>query len=188
VLDDEHRRIQSLAYVAQQADHGLDLALSHARGGLVEEDDGGLVGHHCGQVDEASGAGGELTHQVVGIAVQAEQVEEIVDPLHHGGLGPHLEGQSQHGVEGVADVGEALERDGHRVTHGQAGEQTRVLEGAAEAQPGAGRSRAVRDVDARELDAPRVGTEEPGHDVEQRGLAGAVGPDDPHDLAAVGVE
>ena len=57
-----------------------------------------------------------------------------------------------------------------------------------EPEPGAGRGRAVRDVDAGQLDPPRVGMEEPGDDVEQRRLAGAVGSDDPHDLAVVGVQ
>src|SRR6202034_1458421 len=50
-----------------------------------------------------------------------EEVEELVDALHDGRFGAYLEGQAQHGVEGVADVGEPFQRDGHGVAHGQAG-------------------------------------------------------------------
>ena len=81
VLDDEQGRIEPVAHGAEQPDHGLDLALGHARRGLVEEDDGGLVGDDGGQVDQAPGAGRQLADQVVGVAVEAEHVEELVDPL-----------------------------------------------------------------------------------------------------------
>ena len=143
----------------------------------------------AGQVDEAPGAGRQLADQVVGEAVEAEQVEELVDPLRRrpprsapaaGRRSMALKG-SPTSVKRSSDTARASRTV-------RPGEQARVLEGAAQAEPGPGRRRAVGDVDAGQLDPPGVGTEEPGDDVEERGLAGAVGPDDADDLAVLGVE
>ena len=109
VLHDEHGGVEPVAHSAEEPDHGLDLALGHTRGRLVQQDHGRLQRHDGRQVDQAPRAGRQLAHQTVGVAVEAEHVQNLVDPLSHGGFGPHLERQAQHGVEGVADVGEPFQ-------------------------------------------------------------------------------
>src|SRR5919109_278332 len=47
------------------------------------------------------------------------------------------------------------------------------------------RRRPLRDVETHEVDAPAVGRREPGDEIEDRRLPGAVGPDQPEDLAVV---
>ena len=72
----------------------LGLSLGDARGGLVEEDDGGAVGEQAGEVDDAAGAGGQLPHEGGAVATQLEQLEQLVDPGRHLALG----------VEGAGEV------------------------------------------------------------------------------------
>ena len=109
VLDDQHRGVELVADVAEQPDHRLDLALGHARRGLVEEDHGGLVRDDGGQVDEPPRAGRQLADEVVGVALEPEHLHELVDPAPDRRFGAHLYGQAEHRVEGVGDVGEPLE-------------------------------------------------------------------------------
>ena len=182
VLDDEHGRTQAVAHGAQQLHHGLHFALGHARGGLVEEDDRRLVGHHRRQVDQPPGARRELAHQAVGVALEPEHVHQRGDPRRDRRLRPHLDREAEDGVERVAHVGEALERHGQGIAHGQPREEARVLEGAPQPEPGAGRGRALGHVEAAQLDVTGVGPQEARDHVEERRLAGAVGPDDPDDL------
>ena len=73
-----------------------------------------------------------------------------------------------------------------RLGDGERREQPGVLERPAEAAAGPGRSGcSVGDVVAVEHDRAVVGGQEAGDEVEQRRLAGAVGPDEPEDLARV---
>ena len=61
------------------------------------------------------------------------------------------------------------------------------LEGASEAAPGSQRGAEVAHVGAQQLDAARRG-HEPADGVHQRGLAGAVGADQPDDLVATDLD
>ena len=73
--------------------------------------------------------------------------------------------------------------DQHVVEHAQVAEHAAVLEGAREAERGELLGRQAGDVAAREVDAAGVRRVEPGDEIEQRGLAGAVRPDDADQLA-----
>ena len=66
---------------------------------------------------------------------------------------------------------------------GQPAEDRRLLRQVADALPGPDVHRVVGDVDAVELDAARVGRRQADGHVEGRRLAGAVGPEQPDDLA-----
>src|SRR5262249_48687314 len=67
--------------------------------------------------------------------------------------------------------------------HRHAAERLRDLERARDAHDATPWRRHMRDVPAAEQDAAGVGFDRPGHDAEQRGLAGAVWPDDAERLA-----
>jgi hypothetical protein len=74
------------------------------------------------------------------------------------------------------------------VEHREVGKQGDVLEGAANADLGDPVRRPVQDAAALHQDVAAGRLVEPRQAVEQRGLAGAVGPDQPEDLALVHVE
>ena len=89
-----------------------------------------------------------------------------------------LHGEPEDGVQRVAHVDEPLERHGQRLRDGERVEQARVLERApqAEACPLGGAE--VGDVAPGQLDATPGGGEEARDEVEEGGLAGAVGADE----------
>ena len=68
---------------------------------------------------------------------------------------------------------------------GQAAEDRGFLRQIADAEPGAAVHRQIGDVLAVELDGAGVGGDQAGDDVEAGRLAGAVGPEQPHHLAAL---
>ena len=71
----------------------------------------------------------------------------------------------------------ALHGQRDRLRGGHRGEQARVLQGLAHPQPAALHLRERRDVALVELDDARVRPHRAGDQLEQRGLAGSVGPD-----------
>ena len=87
---------------------------------------------------------------------------------------------------GVTGAQEAAD---HRVLdHRHVGERPHDLEGAADARRADLVRTQARDVPAREADRSAVRHHRAGDEVEQRGLAGAVGPDQRDDLALVHLE
>src|SRR5438477_1702513 len=78
----------------------------------------------------------------------------------------------------------ADERRLHVLEHGESREDVGALEGPPDAQPAEIVRRHARDVAAVERDVPAIGTQMTGDQVEERGLAGAVGSDDGADRAA----
>src|SRR5581483_3703112 len=72
--------------------------------------------------------------------------------------------------------------------HGEAAEDRGFLRQIADAEPGALVHRQRRDIETVELDAPAVGRNQSSDDVEDRGLAGAVRPEQADRLAAADVE
>src|SRR5262245_53357612 len=73
--------------------------------------------------------------------------------------------------------------DGDVLVHAEAGERLHDLEGAHDASPRYEMGRHARDVGAAVKDAAFARRQEPADDGEQRGLAGAVGPDQRGDPA-----
>ena len=144
---------------------------------------------HRRELDDAPGAGRELGDEPVGVAAEAEEVDEL------GGLGAlrPLGARSTAGSQSSVpqnDVALArLERELHRLAHGQLGEQRRGLERAAE--PGARpavRGRARADVVARAArPCPSAGTKPPIA-LSSVDLPGAVRADEADHLAGLGVE
>ncbi len=84
---------------------------------------------------------------------------------------------------GLAFAGSECRRHHNVLEHGHAGKRLRDLERAREAQAAAALGRSLRDVLAGEQHAAGVGRDGAGGDTEQRGLAGAIRPDDAERLA-----
>src|SRR5205823_11482845 len=95
-----------------------------------------------------------------------------------GGPLPEPERAAERRLRGETDV---LERRQER-------EDARDLERPAEALTGAPERRLVRDVDAVERDRARRRPVDPGEEVEERRLAGAVRADDPEELSLGNLE
>ena len=85
-------------------------------------------------------------------------------------------------------VGAAMAADHDVLPHRQRSEQREVLERAADAERGDAMDRVARQRAPFEGDRALVEAVEARETVEQRGLAGAIGPDQPADLAARDVE
>ena len=92
-------------------------------------------------------------------------------------------GRCSAALTGSADVDEALERHGHRLLDGHGREQPGVLERAAEPAQRPLVRRELRMSWPARMMRPASCGREPGDDVEQRRLAGAVRADDADDLA-----
>ena len=191
VLDHEHRGVERVAHLAEERAQRLGLALRDPGGGLVEQQHRRLVREHAREVDDAAGAGRQLVTEAVGVRAQAEPIDELVDPGAHRGLGTRHRREVERGAR--RDCGTRTAR-----SHATAIVSRTVSAGnrrpswndrprpsgarACGARPRRRRAPATPDPAGR--DRARVGTHEARHDVEQRGLAGAVRPDHADDLAA----
>src|SRR5213595_2243048 len=101
-------------------------------------------------------------------------------------LAPHPR-QAQRVAEEVA-ARATVDADHHVLEHGERREQREVLEGAADAEVGDAVRRQRQQRAVAEADVPPLWRVEPAQAVEQRRLAGAVGADEPDDLALGHVE
>ena len=159
----------------QQHRHVLGLVLGEARGGLVEQEHLGVEGEGPGQLDEAGRAGGQRAHHEVGDVGDA-------DPLEH--LVGHRTGVELRLVPGPALLG----GDQHVLPGREAAEGLQLLEGAGDAQAGPAVRALAGDVGALEHHVALGRLLEPGDHVEQRGLAGTVGADEPGDEARLDLD
>ena len=163
--------------LAQQARHELGLGLRQAGRRLVEQQHARPPGQRQGDLQLALLAVREVAHGGAGAVGQA-----------HGGKGF---------CRARLQIGEALQRPEHRelrpgqrlggqqrvLAHGQGGEEVGDLKRAGQAQRGAAVLGLGRHVGAEEGDAPRGHRQRAGDQVEQRGLARAVGTDERAPLA-----
>ena len=97
-------------------------------------------------------------------------------------------GERQQRGQVVAHVEMPLETDGQVLGDRERRDETGVLERATEAEGGPAIGRVLRDVGPVEDDPALVGLREPGDEVEDRRLAGAVRADQAEDLAVAQVE
>ena len=77
VLDHDQRGVELLLHPQDQRTERLGLALGHAGGRLVEADDPWRDREHGGELDDAPGPGRELGDVAVGVATEAEEVDEL---------------------------------------------------------------------------------------------------------------
>ncbi len=181
VLDHQDGELEGPAQLQERVAEGGGLPRAHPRRRLVEQDEVGIGGQHGGQFDVLEHAVGQPVHLPVQQTREAEDLGQGLGPPGEPPLvGPGAREAQDAGGRGVAG-GEML--GGEKVGPDRgAPDQADVLEGPGHPgrRPLVGRE--VGDVDAPEPHPAVVGPAEPADDVEQRRLAGAVGPDDPDDL------
>ncbi len=158
------------ADVADQLDQRAAFVLGQPAGDLVEQQNARLGGERAGElqplaVEQRQAPAGRLAlsrERAVAEHLDAARIDLALAVAAAEGAGDH----------------QVLE-------HRHAAERLRNLERAADAQPAAPLGRQPRDVVAGEDDAPGIGLHRAAGDAEQRGLAGAVRPDDAERLALV---
>ena len=77
MLDDDEGRVELLLHALDQRTERLGLALGDTGGRLVEADDARRDREHRRELDDAPGAGRELGDEAVGVAAEAEEVDEL---------------------------------------------------------------------------------------------------------------
>ena len=162
------------------------LALGHAGGRLVEQQQRGLGGQGAGQLQPALIAVRQIARDLVGLGGEAHAVQQRVAALPEPTL--HLV-EARPVAERVPDAERhaGVHADQHVLDGRHVGEEPDVLERAAHAERG-DLIRAQTDQRvAAEGDRPALGRVEAGEHVEEGRLAGAVGPDDRGDAAVEGV-
>ena len=147
----------------------------HAGGGLVHQEEAGLVGEGDGEFEALQVAVGQHAGAAGGLVAEADLVEELVGFGHEQGAGgaPALGETAGGGDEGHLDV----------LADGHAGEARGDLEGAADAAAPDGAGRQAGDGPASQGHGPGVRPELAADHVEAGGLAGAVGADEGEHLA-----
>ena len=158
--------IPSAGQLAQQTSERLGLGLVQARGRLVEQQHPRVGGQRPGQLDEPGLAGGQLVGPDVGHGGQRRPGPAPRRPSDRGGRRaarrrPARRSPARSGAPNSSRRWNVRARPRRARRYGAAGDVV-----AVEPHPAALRAPAARVID-----------------VEQRGLAGAVGPDEPGDLA-----
>ncbi len=169
VLDQQHR------HVLRQRRHRLQdlvaLVLGDAGGGLVEEEHVGPAGDGERDLEQALLAVRQVAGALVHHVGQVEAAEDLDDLGGDGGIGAC---QAPPIVAGAHALGD---REPHRLERSEVEEQLVDLEGAREPAPHPLIGLERGHVGAIEQDATGGRPQHPGQQVDHRGLAGAIGPD-----------
>ena len=187
VLDDDERGVELALDPLDQRAERLGLALGDTRGRFVEADDARRDREHRRELDDAAGTGRELDDEAVGVAAEAEEVDELgrLGPLR-ALLGDRRRIEEQRSPERRRAA--RLERELHGLAHGELGEQPSRLGRCGRARRAPGGAAASRETSvAEQLDlapARHVAADR----VQQRRLARAVRADEADDLARLRVE
>ena len=167
--------------------HVLGLLDVEAGGGLVEQQQLGIGAERAGELGHLAHAVGQVDDEAVAVLLQVEEVDRLLDGLAMLDLhAPHRRQEQQLGEEVRLLVG--MPRQQQVLQQRRVLEQLDVLEGAGDAQRGDAVRRHVGDVGAVEHQLAAGRLVDAAHQVEDRGLAGAVGADDGEDLALADVE
>jgi len=179
VLDQHDREAVLLVQLADQAGDLVGLLLAHAGGGFVEQQDARAQRQRHRDLGGALVAVRHLAHQPVGLRRQPGRGEQLVDPVAHA----RRLAAADPGAH-PKPVGD-FHRDLHVLPHRQFGKDLGDLEGARQPHMDAPGRVQARDVVPVQHDLPGGRREEAGYQVEERGLAGAVGADDGAQLAGL---
>ena len=137
---------------------------------------------HAGEIEDPPCAGRQLAHELVARSTEAEQVDDLGNAARNAMLRVDPGGHMQRRVEWVDDVDPPVHRYGNRLLDRHRGKQPGVLERPAETESGAPCRTHAGDVDPVHEHAALSRLAQPGDDIEQRRLAGAVGTDQADDL------
>ena len=165
---------------ADQRDEVVDVLDRDAGHRLVEQDHVRLPGQQHRDLELALVALREQAGGPGAARREADPLERLLGPLgaDRGRPPPDLHRAAELGVRGEADV----------LEHAQQREDARDLERAPEPGAGAPEGRLAGDVTTLQLDRAGRRPRQPGEQVEERRLAGAVRPDDPDELARADLE
>jgi hypothetical protein len=124
---------------------------------------------------------------VRGDGLEPEEADELEGLGPDAGLLAGDPGQAERVGEEIAPRA-AVDADHDVLEHRHGREQREVLEGPADTEPGDAMAGQAEDGPALEQDVAVVGRVEAAEAIEERGLAGAVGPDESHDLPGLHLE
>src|SRR5262245_1138003 len=187
VLDQRHGGAELSVDVEDEAAHVLFLLDVHAGHRFIQQQQRRLGSERPGQLHALLQAVGQRAGRRLADGLDLQEVDDALD----GGAVGQLLGAGRAPPERVGeDVAAHLQQPARHdvVEHGHALEQRHVLEGARDAELRYLRRLEPRAVGAGEADVSLGGLVEAADHVEQRGLAGAVGPDDGEDLAALDLQ
>ena len=170
VLDDEQRHLARQPL--EHAGHPLGLLRRHARGRLVEEEEFGTRGQGHADLELTLLAVGERARRRREPVPQADRLRRLRRALEGRAQSIHPPEEAPASPP-VCGRGEA-----QILEHRQLGKEVGALEGAGDAAPGDRVRRQACDEPALEEHVPGAGRHLACDDVEERGLAGAVGADD----------
>ena len=182
VLDEQDGELQVVAHLADEADELQRFLRVHPRGGLVEEQELGLRRERTGDLEAPLIAVREVPCVVVVTAGEPAVVEQLRCPLMRFALLAPDPPRAQDAPDDPA-LQAAMHPDEDVLERRHLLKEADVLERPADAALGGGVWRRTGDVPAVEDDAARGRLVDAGDHVEERRLAGAVGPDQAHDGA-----
>ncbi len=167
VLDQEDREAGLAIELDQDLDHAVGLRRPQSRHHLVEQKELGVGRERARDLEALAVGQGQGRGLLVALAEQIELREHLMSARTR--------------LRQLAPVQQRAHD--HVVLDRQAGKRAHQLEGAADATPAHRVRREPIDALVPERDGALIGGEHPGDDVEQRGLARAVGADDGEDRA-----
>ena len=165
------------------------LVMRHAGGRFVQQKELRPADQRAANLDAAA-----IDHRQAGDGIEHAVGERRIEHLHQRSgflearLAFGLEGAAPHQIEPDALFQPLVVADHDVVEDRQRQRQARALEGARDAGMVDGLRRGMGDVATAESDAAGIGRVDAGHDVEEGGLAGAVGTDQAENLALAHVE
>ncbi len=183
VLDQQDGAVVVADTVDQLAQHHL-LGGVHAGGRLVERDQLRVGGERAGDLQAPLVAVGQCARLVVGVAPDAHVFQQLLRAPGDGRLFA-LEARRAENRAKQARMGADVPAHHHVLERRHFREQADVLEGAGNARLGHQVHRLGLVGLARQLEGAAVGRVQPGDDVEEGRLAGAVGADQAIHLAAL---
>ena len=160
-----------LGQAVDGVENDVALGAGHAGRGLVEEQDLRLQAQRDRELDQALAAVGQLPDAVPRVLRELQglqQVHRLVDHV------PPQAGGPKHGRGGADALGD---REVDVVQHREPAEQPIDLEGARDAELDPFGLGDARDVTSLEQHRARRGRDQAGQEIDERGLAGAVGTD-----------
>src|SRR5437870_943492 len=184
VLDQEDGEAEARANATNEPAQAPLLPAIHAGGGLVEQKQLGLQRQGARDLEPALVAVGEVAGPLVGTVGEADQLEQRQGPATRLALLGARRGQPDHAAHEAARRPHVT-RDHHVLERRELAEQTHVLKRARDAEAGDAEGPQARDVTALIPEPAGGGRAEARDEIEQRRLAGAVGPDQAEELAAL---
>ncbi len=187
VLDQQHREPEPVANLLDQGAERPDFLVIEAARRLIEQQQLGLAGQGARQLHAFLRAEGQVGDARARHRLQAEEAHQRLRFSQCGALLVLHRRQAQ-GIEEEAAVRAAMAPDHDVVQHRHGLEQGEVLEGAPDAERGDAVPGDPQERCAVEQDVAAATLVEARQAVEQRGLAGAVGPDQADDASGLDVE